>query len=37
MNKYEEPEMSVIQLSASDVIASSGGINLPEVPIYGNW
>lgn len=40
MNKYEKPEMQVIELSASDVITTSGGItggnNTGEIGGGGN-
>jgi len=35
MNNYEQPEMTVVVLSANDIIASSDGMNLPEIPING--
>ena len=36
MKNYIKPNITVINLSASDVIATSNGMDLPEVP-FGEW
>ena len=36
MKNYVKPDITVINLSANDVIATSNGMDLPEVP-FGEW
>ena len=36
MKNYIKPDITLIKLSASDLIITSGGIDLPEAP-FGEW
>ena len=36
MNNYIAPAIEIIELQASDVITTSGGFDLPEIPFGPN-
>ena len=36
MNNYIAPAIEIIELQASDVITTSGGFDLPEIPFGSN-